>query len=81
MFALVGALVGADTWPHVTTFDSVEELVHTARALLANRTRRLEISAGMKAFFRREHARAVGHARVALRRALRAAKEMREARG
>lgn len=66
------------TWPHVATFDSTDELIGLARGLLANRTRRLELSRRMKAFFSREHARAVGHVRVAMHRAMRAAKQQRE---
>ena len=68
-------------WPHVTLFDSVEELVDVAAALLANRTRRREISDGMKAFVRAEHARALGHAHGALQRAMRAARASTRAEG
>jgi len=58
------------SWPHITTFDSVEELITVAEALLANRTRRLELSDGMKAFVRAEHERALGHAHGALQRVM-----------
>jgi hypothetical protein len=62
------------TWPHVTTFDSTDEVIPLARALLNNATRRREISDGMKAFFKAEGERAMGHARSALHRALKAAR-------
>ena len=44
---------------------------------LANATRRREISDGMKAFVRAEHARALGHAHGALQRAMKAAASAR----
>ena len=67
----------ADTWPHITTFESPDELIPLAHALLANATRRHEISRGMKRFFQEENARAIRHARVALHRALKAATAQR----
>ena len=42
----------------------------TIDTLLSNATKRNAISQEMKAFFRREAARAKGHVQVALRRAL-----------
>ena len=66
------------TWPYVTYFDDTDDLLTKARALVADRARRLEISAGMKRFFREEHARAVRHARLALHRALKAAQRQRD---
>lgn len=65
------------TWPHVTTFESVDELIGLARSLLANRTRRLFISTGMKRFFAAEHARSVRHVRIALSHALHEAQQQR----
>ena len=67
------------TWPHVGRFDSIVELLAIARDLLRNRTRRLELSAQMKAFFATESERAEGHARIGLRRALQAARLARAA--
>jgi hypothetical protein len=66
------------TWPHVTYFDSLPELVALAFSLVGNVTRRHEISAGMKSFFAQEQARAVGHASGALRAARRAAAVQRK---
>ena len=58
----------------MTTFDSTDEVIPLARALLNNATRRSEISDGMKAFVKAEGERAMGHARSALHRALKAAR-------
>lgn len=65
------------TWPHVTTFGSIAELLGVTRMLLSNATRRREISSRMKTFFADESERAAGHARVSLHRALQAATELR----
>jgi len=65
-------------WPHVQTFDSIPMLLQLASTLLANATRRRELSDGMKAFVRQESERAAAHARVALHRALLAAFELQQ---
>jgi len=62
------------TWPHVTTFDTIEQLLEISAALLADEARRRSISQRMKAFFRKEHARAVRHARSGMQQALQGAK-------
>ena len=53
-------------WPHISYFDTPDELHATARALIANASRRREISARMKDFFRGESARRAAYARAAL---------------
>ena len=58
-------------------YDSPVDLMTTIDTLLANATRRREISSAQKAFFRAERARGLGHVQVALRRALDAAAEDR----
>ena len=55
-------------WPHISYFDTPAELHATARALIANASRRREISARMKDFFRGESARRAAYARAALSR-------------
>lgn len=57
-------------WPHIQYYDEPSDLMSTIDALLANATRRNELSAAQKDFFRRERARAKGHVGVALQRAL-----------
>jgi len=64
-------------WPHVTLFDSIPQLIGLARHLMANATRRKEISDGMKAFVQAEHHRAMSHAQAGLLRAMRAVQEQR----
>ena len=66
-------------WPHITTFDSTDELIPIAHALMANASRRHEISRGMKDFFKAENERAIRHARAGLQRALKAAAAQRKA--
>lgn len=66
-------------WPHVVTFESIDELIAKARTLLGDSRRRRIISDGMKAFVRAEATRAEMHARVALQRALTAAQRQRRA--
>jgi hypothetical protein len=67
-------------WPHIVTYNTPEELVSTVGALLANASRRRETSAAQKAFFDRERSRMEGHVRIAMGRALDAAKRLRAAR-
>lgn len=57
-------------WPHVLYYDSPAQLMAVIDGLLANATRRRELSALQKAFFRRERRRAEGHVLAGLRRAL-----------
>jgi hypothetical protein len=63
-------------WPHITYFDTPAELHAIARALLANSSRRHEISRRMRTFFRDERARLKVHVARALRASLAAAKVM-----
>lgn len=62
------------TWPHIVTFDSIDELLSVTRSLLADAPRRHKISRGMKDYFRQEGERAIGHARTALHVAIAAAR-------
>lgn len=64
-------------WPHVHYFDTPEQLAAIADALLRNSTRRRQTSRRMKAHFASEARRTEGHVRVALHRALQAAREAR----
>ena len=65
-------------WPHILYYDRPDELMSVIDALLANATRRREISSAQKHFFARERRRAKGHVLVGLKRALDAAQRDRE---
>eukprot|EP00965_Chrysotila_dentata_P012887 425421-Pleurochrysis_carterae.AAC.1 len=56
-------------WPHISYFDTPSELIAIVNALLANETRRFEISTSMRRFFEHERQRTEKHARSALVRA------------
>ena len=60
-------------WPHITTFDTPEDLFDKVDALMRDRARRQTISQGMKDFFAAERRRAGHHVRAALKRSLQAA--------
>lgn len=60
-------------WPHVTYFDSPQELHAKVEQLLRDESARRTISDGAKAFFAAERERAAGHVRAALQRSLRVA--------
>ena len=60
-------------WPHITTFDTPQDLFDKVDALLHDRAKRQTISRGMKDFFAAERHRAGDHVRVALKRSLQAA--------
>ncbi|EOD14042.1 hypothetical protein EMIHUDRAFT_211980 [Emiliania huxleyi CCMP1516] len=60
-------------WPHVTYFDSPQELHAKVEQLLRDESARRTISDGAKAFFAAERERTAGHVRAALQRSLRVA--------
>ena len=68
-------------WPHITYFDTPQELFSKVEALLRNSSARHAISKSMKAFFSSERQRAAQHVRSGLQRSLQAAAAARVAVG
>ena len=64
-------------WPHLLYYDTPADLMHTARALMANASWRHEVSARQKEFFRAERRRTAAHVGHALSRAISASHGLR----